>query len=65
MRLEAATRKPPPGVEALLADLGDGENGFGGTPVPSGKATLDEATRVLDDLGQVEIAIAEMKAALW
>ena len=42
MRLEAATRKPPPGVEALLADLGDGENGFGGTPVPSGKATLDE-----------------------
>lgn len=35
---------------------------------PSGealKATLDEANRVLDELGQVEIAIAEMKAALW
>lgn len=29
------------------------------------KATLDEAHRVLDELGQVEIAIAEMKAALW
>jgi hypothetical protein len=28
-------------------------------------ATLAEAERVLQDLGQVEIAIAEMKAALW
>ena len=28
-------------------------------------ATLAEVDRVLDDLGQVEIAIAEMKAALW
>lgn len=36
--------------------------------VPSAEtltATLTEAERVLDDLGQVEIAIAEMKAALW
>jgi len=35
---------------------------------PSGdalRATIDEAGRVLDDLGQVEIAIAQMKAALW
>ncbi|MBM3809830.1 MAG: hypothetical protein FJW22_16790 [Acidimicrobiia bacterium] len=28
-------------------------------------ATLAEVERVLADLGQVEIAIAEMKAALW
>lgn len=28
-------------------------------------ATLAEVERVLEDLGQVEIAIAEMKAALW
>ena len=28
-------------------------------------ATLAEVERVLDDLGQVEVAIAEMKAALW
>ena len=28
-------------------------------------ATLAEVERVLDDLGKVEIAIAEMKAALW
>lgn len=28
-------------------------------------ATLDEVQRVLDDVGQVEIMIAQMKAALW
>ena len=28
-------------------------------------ATLAEAERVLDELGRVEVAIAEMKAALW
>ncbi len=36
--------------------------------IPSGEAlaaTLAEVERVLADIGQVEIAIAEMKAALW
>jgi hypothetical protein len=36
--------------------------------IPSAEAlaaTLTEAERVLDDLGKVEVAIAEMKAALW
>ena len=36
--------------------------------VPSSEAleaTIDEAGRVLADLGRVEIAIAQMKAALW
>jgi len=28
-------------------------------------ATLAEVERVLADIGQVEVAIAEMKAALW
>ena len=28
-------------------------------------ATLAEVERVLDDLGKVEVAIAEMKAARW
>lgn len=28
-------------------------------------ATLSEAEQVLEDLGKIEIAIAEMKAALW
>ena len=28
-------------------------------------ATLAEVDRVLEDIGKVEIAIAEMKAALW
>ena len=33
--------------------------------VESLAATLAEVERVLDDIGKVEIAIAEMKAALW
>ena len=36
--------------------------------VPSSEslaATLAEVERVLEDIGKVEIAIAEMKAALW
>ena len=36
--------------------------------VPSAEslaATLAEVDRVLDDIGKVEMAIAEMKAALW
>jgi hypothetical protein len=34
-------------------------------PADALKVTLDEVHRVLEDLGQVEIAIAQMKAALW
>jgi hypothetical protein len=38
----------------------------GGVPPPELLAvTLAEVERVLDDLGKVEVAIAEMKAALW
>ena len=38
----------------------------GSLPSPEAlTATLAEVERVLDDLGKVEIAIAEMKAALW
>jgi len=38
----------------------------GGVPDTSALArTIDEAERVLAELGRVEIAIAEMKAALW
>ncbi|MFM8330924.1 MAG: GNAT family N-acetyltransferase [Candidatus Methylumidiphilus sp.] len=33
MKLQAITEKPPPGALGLLAALGDGENGFGGTAV--------------------------------
>lgn len=29
------------------------------------RQTIDESERVLSDLGRLEIAIAEMKAALW
>ena len=38
----------------------------GSVPPPDAlSATLAEVERVLAELGQVEIAIAEMKAALW
>lgn len=38
----------------------------GSVPTPEAlAATLAEVERVLAELGQVEIAIAEMKAALW
>ena len=38
----------------------------GGTPLPEAlTSTLEEVQRVLDEVGQVEIAIAQMKAALW
>lgn len=38
----------------------------GSVPAPEAlAATLDEVERILAELGRVEIAIAEMKAALW
>ena len=38
----------------------------GTTPDPEElRQTIEESERVLVDLGRVEIAIAEMKAALW
>jgi predicted acetyltransferase len=45
MRLEAASMNPPRGLAALIADLGAGENGFGGTPVAAGNMTLEEYLR--------------------
>ncbi|MEE8356604.1 MAG: GNAT family N-acetyltransferase [Anaerolineales bacterium] len=36
MKLERASQNPPRGLQELLADLGDGENGFTGTPVHNG-----------------------------
>ena len=38
----------------------------GSVPEPDAlRLTIEESERVLSDLGRVEIAIAEMKAALW
>jgi hypothetical protein len=38
----------------------------GNTPDPDAlRMTIDESERVLADLGRMEIALAEMKAALW
>ncbi len=42
MRLEAVSLTPPSGLWDLLADLGAGENSFGGTPVHTGELTLEQ-----------------------
>ncbi|MBT7075897.1 MAG: GNAT family N-acetyltransferase [Anaerolineae bacterium] len=42
MKLERVSLNPPQGLATLIADLGDGENGFGGTTVPRGELSLDE-----------------------
>lgn len=42
MRIEAASAKAPPGLAELIADLGGGENGFMGTPVHNGEATVEQ-----------------------
>jgi predicted acetyltransferase len=41
---------PPPGLGELLADLGGGENGFGGTPVHGGELTLEAYLRQCCDM---------------
>ena len=45
LKLEPAAPIPPAGLRELLEDLGDGENGYMGTPVPSGKSTLEDYLR--------------------
>ena len=45
MKLVSASPIPPAGLRELLEDLGDGENGYMGTPVPTGKRTLEEYLR--------------------
>ena len=42
MKLEIASLQPPRGLAELIADLGEGEKGFGGTAVPKGILTLEE-----------------------
>ena len=42
IRLEAVSTKAPPGLAELIADLGTGENGFGGTPVATGELTVEQ-----------------------
>jgi hypothetical protein len=38
----------------------------GSTPEPDDlKQTIAEAERILDELGKLEVSIAQMKAALW
>jgi predicted acetyltransferase len=41
MKLEKVSLSPPKGLYEFLVDLGDGESGASGTPVPSGAMSLD------------------------
>ena len=50
MHLEAASMNAPCGLAELIADLGTGENGFGGTPVATGDLTLEEYLRRCIDM---------------
>ena len=45
MRIEPASATPRSGLRELLADLGGGENGFTGTPVHTGEATVEQYLR--------------------
>ena len=47
--LEVASLQHPKGLDALIEDLGNGENGFGGTAVSKGGLTLDEYLHYCND----------------
>jgi predicted acetyltransferase len=47
--LEVADLQHPKGLAALIKDLGNGENGFGGTAVIQGGLTLDEYLHFCDE----------------
>ena len=50
MRLEKASLNAPKGLQDFLAVLGEGKNGFSGTPVHNGKATLQEYLKSCCDM---------------
>lgn len=50
IRLEAASPVLPSGLRELLASLGAGENGFEGTPVHTGEATVEEYVQQCCDM---------------
>jgi len=50
MRLEKASLTPPKGLQDFLVDLGDGENGFSGTPVHNRDVSLQEYLQICCDM---------------
>ncbi len=42
VKLEKSSLTPPQGLQKLLADLGDGENGFTGSQVHDGRESMHE-----------------------
>ncbi len=56
--LEVADLQHPKGIATLIADLGNGENGFGGTAVTQGGLTLNEYLRYCDEINSHRNLIA-------
>lgn len=50
MKLEQASMLIPKSLPELLADLGNGESGFSGTPVHTGEVTLEQFLRICCDM---------------
>lgn len=50
MRFEKVSLAPLKGLQEFLEDLGDGENGFSGTPVHSGELSLQEYLQICCDM---------------
>ena len=50
MRLVKASLEPPPGLEELLSQLGEGENGFVGTGQPANTESLGAYVQSLVDM---------------
>ncbi len=58
MRLEAMSLHIPHGLNELLADLGAGENGFGGTSVHSGELSLEQYLQKCIDMADETKALS-------
>lgn len=52
LKLEAASSTPPKGLRDLLLDIGDGEDGFTGTPVHGGEASVEDFLQQCCDMAR-------------
>ncbi|MBI5351978.1 MAG: GNAT family N-acetyltransferase [Chloroflexi bacterium] len=67
MKLQAVSANLPRGLAELIADLGAGENGFGGTPVHKGELTLSEYVQRCIEMTDVTKLLPEhvLQTVFW
>ncbi len=65
MRLIKASLQPPEGLEAFLLELGDGENGFGGTDYAPGKESLQQFLQRLIDRDEGKVPAGFVPASTF